>query len=540
MEVGSRSHRKLVTELPAHNARSTPAIGTRQPPPQPLTYALASDTGSLFGGSGWPSLTRASAEVWAAGTLGANTSLAAAVEGALQPQEREQLAALCGRCLHQTITKSVEVRGIGHSVFVATGDIPDEWLRDGSVQLAVYLPRLAEHPVLRQLIEGAIRTQAYFILSDPWANSFRKDWAKPEALPKFDRQIGRGGWVATRNFEVDSGAYFLNLLWNYASTPGALWGAAAFLNDSLLHDAAALMVDTWTLEQRHEERSPYRYAELPREGRGAASNYTGMLWSGFRPSDDPNTYGYNIPVNMYAAGSLERLAALNELVWRDAALGAAARRLAADIRAGIDKFGVVPVPGDPGGARMYAYEVDGLGGVLASFDDPNIPSLLAMPLLGYPHYDPQLYAATRRRILSPANSHYFQGSQLRGCGSPHTPTNYVWSLAHCVQGLTSPDPVERADMFRQLLQMQGDNGLMHESNDVNDPRRLTRPLFQWANTMLVVYYEQTFGRSCSQAAEALRLKGVSEREARETLTPRNGGPDLPAYYDRLEQSIPHV
>ena len=43
-----------------------------------------------------------------------------------------------------------------------------------------------------------------------------------------------------------------------------------------------------------------------------------------------------------------------------------------------------------------------------------------------------------------------------------------------------------------------------------------------------------------QAAEALRLKGVSEREARETLTPRNGGPDLPAYYDRLEQSIPHV
>ena len=96
------------------------------------------------------------------------------------------------------------VRALGGScASLPSGDIPDEWLRDGSVQLAVYLPRLAEHPVLRQLIEGAIRTQAYFILSDPWANSFRKDWAKPEALPKFDRQIGRGGWVATRNFEVD-------------------------------------------------------------------------------------------------------------------------------------------------------------------------------------------------------------------------------------------------------------------------------------------------------------------------------------------------
>ncbi len=46
--------------------------------------------------------------------------------------------------------------------------------------------------------------------------------------------------------------------------------------------------------------------------------------------------------------------------------------------------------------------------------------------------------------------------------------------------------------------MQGNNGLMHESNDVNNPSALTRPLFQWANTMFVVYYEQTFGKSCSQ------------------------------------------
>ncbi len=47
--------------------------------------------------------------------------------------------------------------------------------------------------------------------------------------------------------------------------------------------------------------------------------------------------------------------------------------------------------------------MDGLGGVLASFDDPNIPSLLSIPLLGYPHYDPAVYTATRSRILSSAN-----------------------------------------------------------------------------------------------------------------------------------------
>ncbi|GIL51761.1 hypothetical protein Vafri_7679 [Volvox africanus] len=496
----------------------------------------------LFGNA-WPSLTSAPPEVWASGTLGSNQTLAEAVEAALSPANREELQALCGRCLHQTITKSVEVRGIGESVFVATGDIPDEWLRDGSVQLSVYLPRLAEHPVLRPIIEGAIRTQAYYILSDPWANSYRSNWIKPQSLGKFERQIGRGGWIATRNFEVDSGAYWFNLLWNYASTPGGLWAAAEFLNGSLIHDAAALLVDTWRLEQRHEEASPYRYAELSREGKGALSNYTGMIWSGFRPSDDPNLYGFNIPVNMYAAGSLERLVKLNQLVWRDPVLGAAAAALAAEIRQGIEKFGVVSIASEDGSApteTIYAYEVDGLGGVLESFDDPNIPSLLSVPLLGYRHYDLNMYLRTRRRILSPANSHYYNGKELRGCGSPHTPQRYVWSLAHCVQGLTSSDPGERADLFRQLLKMQGSNGLMHESNDVDNPSMITRPLFQWANTMLVVYYEQTFGRSCSPFAEALRLQDVAAREAHEARTPRNGGPDLPAYYDRLEQSIPHV
>lgn len=53
--------------------------------------------------------------------------------------------------------------------------------------------------------------------------------------------------------------------------------------------------------------------------------------------------------------------------------------------------------------RIYAYEVDGLGGVLASFDDPNIPSLLSIPVLGYSHYDPQIYQDTRATILSSAN-----------------------------------------------------------------------------------------------------------------------------------------
>ena len=83
---------------------------------------------------------------------------------------------------------------------------------------------------------------------------------------------------------------------------------------------------------------------------------------------------------------------------------------------------------------MYAYEVDGLGNSTTDFDDPNIPSLLSIPLLGYRHYDPAVYQATRRRVLSPAgNQFYYVGSQLQGCGSPHTWPGYVWPLGLMVE-----------------------------------------------------------------------------------------------------------
>lgn len=105
-----------------------------------------------------------------------------------------------------------------------------------------------------------------------------------------------------------------------------------------------------------------------------------MTWTGFRPSDDPATHGYSIPSNAYAAGALQRVLALNAALWGNEQLAATAAQLLTDIEAGIQEFGVVEVTP---GVEVYAYEVDGLGGVLADFDDANLPSLLAMPLLGW-------------------------------------------------------------------------------------------------------------------------------------------------------------
>lgn len=49
--------------------------------------------------------------------------------------------------------------------------------------------------------------------------------------------------------------------------------------------------------------------------------------------------------------------------------------------------------------KVYAYEVDGLGNSRHDFDDANVPSLLAIPVLGYKYYDKLIYENTRRRLL---------------------------------------------------------------------------------------------------------------------------------------------
>ncbi len=68
--------------------------------------------------------------------------------------------------------------------------------------------------------------------------------------------------------------------------------------------------------------------------------------------------------------------------------------------AGIQDFGIVEASN---GVKVYAYEVDGLGNSLVDFDDPNIPSLLSVPLLGYSGYDKEIFENTKERILSHNN-----------------------------------------------------------------------------------------------------------------------------------------
>ncbi len=57
-----------------------------------------------------------------------------------------------------------------------------------------------------------------------------------------------------------------------------------------------------------------------------------MIWSGFRPSDDAQVYGYNTAVNMYVFGAVVRAMKLNEVYWRQVRFTELARDLCRTIR----------------------------------------------------------------------------------------------------------------------------------------------------------------------------------------------------------------
>eukprot|EP00879_Flechtneria_rotunda_P023909 GHRR01025321.1.p1 GENE.GHRR01025321.1~~GHRR01025321.1.p1 ORF type:complete len:482 (+),score=117.16 GHRR01025321.1:312-1757(+) len=446
------------------------------------------------------------------------------------------LKSLCGRCLYQTLTSYTRLHNFGRTTVVLTGDIPAMWLRDSAVQMASYFPRVAKRPAIRIVLEGAIRVQSYFILQDPWANAYNPKYVPVKGLSKYNRQLGRGGWVWTRNFELDSVAYFFNFLWNYHQT-AAVWSPEQLLAEPIVHDAVVTMLKVLDIEQHHEKRSPYRYSELPRDGLGPPCGYTGMVWSAFRASDDPQKYSYNIPDNMYLWGALNRLNKLNAAIWDDVYINNATTRLMTDVHDGIVNYGIVPVSGSSD--KMYAYEVDGLGNTLVDFDDPNLPSLLALPLLGYDLYDQQIYANTKRRILSKANLYYYEGTELHGLGSTHTSPGFVWPLATAVEALTSDSQQQQVELLKMMLKMAHGNGLVHESVNVNSIGSFTRPEFGWANAMLVVTVQILLGVDCDAEAETHRLQTIAQREQSDPKTAPNGGKDGPLYYEQLEAGIIH-
>ncbi len=362
-------------------------------------------------------------------------------------------------------------------VFVRTGDIPAMWLRDSTAQVRPYLA-VATDPEVGDVLVGVSRRQIRCVLLDPYANAFNDGPTGAHGEPG-DRPTP-GDWVWERKYELDSLCAPLQLAYAIRRATGREDHL-----DEAFHRAARLIVRLWRAEQSHAD-SPYRFVRpsgpfagdsLPLNGRGARVGWTGMTWSGFRPSDDACTYGYPVPANALASATLHGLAELAAAVLDDTELAHACWQLADEIDAGILAHGVAEVDCD----SVLAYEVDGLGAALLC-DDANLPSLLSLPLSGWCTSEDPLYRATRRFVLSAGNPSYFSGSYASGVGSTHTPDRHVWPLAIAAAGLTG-NADEAARALDTLAATTAGTGLMHESFHVDAPGRFTRDWFGWANAM---------------------------------------------------------
>jgi len=342
------------------------------------------------------------------------------------------------------------------TAYVITGDIPAEWLRDASAQVRPYLYFAREDPSVRELLRGIIDRMSKYIQIDPYANAFTLDYR-----------------VWEQKFELDSLSYPITLAWSYWKTTGD----TTIFNDDFSRALDAVIV-TMEREQNHPRDSRYTHKELY-NGTGRPVGYTGMIWTGFRPSDDACYYNFLIPSEMFAVVALGDIAEIERSVYHNLIKANEALALRSEVQRGIQTYGLVYVPKY---GYVYAYEVDGLGHAILT-DDANIPSLLSAPYLGYATPDDQYYLNTRSFLLSQDNPSFYQGRYARGIGSFHTPGNWVWPLALVMEGLTATTQAEKQDVLKELLASDPGDHLLHESFDVDDPTRFTRQDFGWPNAL---------------------------------------------------------
>lgn len=393
----------------------------------------------------------------------------------------EKICEIYRKCFCSTWETTLSMEEDG-SAFVITGDIGAMWLRDSSMQVLPYFRAVSDEAVERAL-RGLIEKQAKLILTDAYANAFNKN-GDYSCYSRDKTEMGAYIWE--RKYEVDSLAFPIMLLAKYVTATGG--------QDILTEEVLAALdriLEVWETEQRHET-SPYVFERdsdletetLQHQGRGTPTAYTGMTWSGFRPSDDACRYHYLVPSNMLAASALRQLCALpvgEEMICR-------AKKLAEEISTGIYRHGIVihPVHGE-----IFAYETDGLGHYNL-MDDANVPSLLAAPWFGFCKKEDVLYQNTRRFVLSESNPYYYKGKAAEGVGSPHTPAGYVWHIAIAIRGLTAESREEQKEMLDMLARTTAGTGYMHEGVDANAPERYTRPWFAWANSMFCLLAEAYF------------------------------------------------
>lgn len=395
-------------------------------------------------------------------------------------QLTDEIKKIFKKAINNTFTTTIKETDRGDA-FVITGDIEAMWLRDSSGQIRPLF--YIDSKEANDLIKKVLARQIFCLDKDLYANAFNIE-ANGRCWTDKDITDFESPWVWERKYELDSLCYVMELAYLYyekTKDPSIFDGE--FLR--VLND----MVDLIKLEQNHDN-SPYIFERpdpwapsdsLRGSKRGTDVGYTGMSWTGFRPSDDSCIYQYLIPANAFCVVALRRLAACLDDQSLANELSEKMKKLADEIDCGIKKYGIVE---DDDFGKVYAYETDGLGSYNL-MDDANIPSLLSLPYLGYLAKDDPIYQATRDFILSDKNENYYEGTAAKGIGSNHTPENYIWHLALSMQLMTATDKKEQEEILGYFEKTHAGTYLCHEGFDKDDPEKYTRDWFSWSNSIFV-------------------------------------------------------
>ena len=394
-----------------------------------------------------------------------------------------KLAWMFENCFPNTLDTTVDYRldADGEDdTFVITGDIHAMWLRDSAAQVWPYLRYANTDEKLRRMLRGVIRRQLKSINLDPYANAFNDGPTGSEWASDYTMMLPE---VHERKYEIDSLCYPVRLAYEYWRLTG---DASVF--DSTWLSAVEKILAVFTDQQRKGgDRGPYRFQRrterpfdtLGNDGWGAPVSGCGLIVSSFRPSDDATILQYLIPSNFFAVNILRKAAEILAEVNGEAALAERCNDLASEVETALREYAVYDHP-DFG--PVYAFEADGFGNRLL-MDDANVPSLLSLPYLGLVEPDDSVYQNTRRLVWSDRNPYFFRGEAGEGIGGPHIGYDMAWPMSLIMRAFTANDDDELRETLEMLLQTDASTGFMHESFDVNDPRRFTRKWFAWQNTL---------------------------------------------------------
>jgi hypothetical protein len=356
------------------------------------------------------------------------------------------------------------------NTFIITGDIDAMWLRDSSAQVLPYLQFMTIDEDVRIMVKGLLRQQFEFLRREQYANAYNP-----------------GGSVFELKFEIDSLIYPLWLAYEYYR----------ITSDDSIYDrffwmALTAVLDTLDQERDHDDAN-YRISNQSDRDAGPheVNTASGLIWSGYRPSDDVCYYKFFIPGNIFAVATLEKMADLLTALGRWPETAARAATMASEVRSAIETYGVY---NHPTYGRMYAFEVNGFASDANSssgkllMDAANIPSLLAIPWLGYAPKDDATYLNTRAFALSSGNPYYYEGTYAKGIGdphdgiggaNPHPATPVPWHMALAMQGLTSEDPAEIETMISYMTATTAGTYVMHEAFNADNPSQYSRDWFTW-------------------------------------------------------------